>query len=104
MVVCDLHIVGSAVMPSETEPPLIIDSDAVSLTVTPQRFQPIARNFSEIGKLTSCIELPELSASNSLDISETRDDFVVIKLLRLPRAKAFNHVRIAYYASRTAAM
>ena len=45
----NLHIVGAAFTEYEAEPPLLVDADAVlSLAISRERFEPIARRNTQI--------------------------------------------------------
>ena len=49
MVIHDLHVVGVIVLPAETDPPLIIDPDAVPvLAVACKRLEPVPGRHPEI--------------------------------------------------------
>jgi hypothetical protein len=53
VVVDDLHVLGVAILPDETDPVLIVDPDAVLTTPVPgQRFQPIAGKRRQIANLS----------------------------------------------------
>jgi hypothetical protein len=62
VIVHDLDVVSIAVSPAEADPPLIVDPDAVlSSTVAAESFQSVPRWYSEILKVHSGIQHPELA-------------------------------------------
>jgi hypothetical protein len=60
MIINDLHIVGTAILPPEANPPLRVDADAeLPLSITMQRLESIARQHSQRGQTIRRIEDPE---------------------------------------------
>jgi len=58
MVVTDLDLAGIGSIPSEAEPPLVVDPDGMSSgQVSLERFETIAWRHPKIGKLSSGIQL-----------------------------------------------
>jgi len=69
MVINNFDIVRVAFVPSEANPPLVIDSDApLSFPITMQPLEPVARRNSKVLDLRCSIEHPKLSKRHSLDI------------------------------------
>ncbi len=65
MVVRDLYLVCSIILPNEANTILIIDSDTVlTLPVTCQSFQMIARWHTKIVQINRCLNLIELAKCN----------------------------------------
>ena len=68
MVVDDLDITCVAVPPFETDPPLLIDANAVlSLPASRQRFKPVGRRNPQIINGGAAIQHPQLAEGNLLD-------------------------------------
>jgi hypothetical protein len=62
MVIDDLYVVGAISAPNKTDPPLIIDADAVlPSAATPQSLQPVSRRDTQIGKGVGIIDHIQLS-------------------------------------------
>jgi hypothetical protein len=58
MVVCDLNFVGIAILPTETDAKLIVDSNAVlPFAATTQSFQSIARRNRQFGAVLDLVDL-----------------------------------------------
>jgi len=69
MVIHDLDAVGIPILPEETNPPLIVDPDAVlAFAVTLQSLKTVGRWCLQIFKGTSPLEHPEFSKSHPLNI------------------------------------
>jgi hypothetical protein len=69
MVVNDPDIIGCSVMPSKTDPPLLIDADAVlPPPIALQRFEPIAGRYAEIVQRSGLIQHTQLTQSSRLDL------------------------------------
>jgi hypothetical protein len=63
MVINDFHVFGAAREPSEAEPPLPVDADAVlALPVAFQRLEAIARLNPQVVEPAGDFELPKLAA------------------------------------------
>jgi hypothetical protein len=68
VVIHDLNIISISRAPTETDPPLLVDSDAVlTFSVSFESFQSISRRYPEVVEDRGCIEHPEFSKRNSLD-------------------------------------
>jgi hypothetical protein len=66
MVVAYLYFDGIRSLPTEADPPLVIDPDGVPAgAVSLKSFKPVARRDSEIRKLSSGIKLDELSQGDT---------------------------------------
>jgi hypothetical protein len=74
MVIHDLHIVRSGECPTETDPELIVDPDAIlARPVAPQRLQPIPWRHAKILKLPGDLQLSKLPSRRRFDICESFD-------------------------------
>jgi len=68
VVIRDFHIMHVAVMPFETNPPLIIDTDAaLAFARRRQLFQAIGWRNTQIIQRLRVIQHPQLAEGNSLD-------------------------------------
>jgi hypothetical protein len=69
MIVGDFDVPCCAVVPHKAEPPLIVDADAVlTLTISAQNFQTVARRRAEIVELTRGIQRQKLRADPALKL------------------------------------
>jgi len=74
MVISNLDIEGIAVLPAETNPVLVIDSDAVlSGTISLQGLQTVRRRRCQIAKLLRAIDLNQAAYYDRGDLLETPD-------------------------------
>ena len=72
----DLRWTDSTFRPFETNPPLIVDSDAVlALSISLQRFKTIARQDGEISELNGGFQAVQLQARRALATGERLDTF-----------------------------
>ena len=69
VVVDDLHVFGVAILPDETDPVLIVDSDAVlSAAIAREGFQPIAGKCRQVSKFAGSVELLQLPLRHASDL------------------------------------
>ncbi|AOW93857.1 hypothetical protein BFN03_17570 [Rhodococcus sp. WMMA185] len=69
VVVGDFHIAGAARGPDETDPPLIVDSDAVlPLTVSYQLFQPVTWRNAKVVDVVRGVEDQQFPVCRSLNL------------------------------------
>jgi hypothetical protein len=69
MIVGDFDVPCCAVVPHKAEPPLIVDADTVlTLTISAQNFQTVARRRAEIVELTRGIQRQKLRADPALKL------------------------------------
>jgi hypothetical protein len=69
MGVYDLDPEGFAVPPRETDPPLIVDADAVlALPMARQSFEPVAGRLAQIVEPLGCIERQQLGPGALLNL------------------------------------
>jgi len=72
MVVNDFDLVHVAAIPTKTDTPLVINTNAVlPLAPSLQGFQTISRGHSEIREAPRLVEIEELPSCSSLDCTET---------------------------------
>jgi hypothetical protein len=68
MVIDDLDVKGTAVFPTETYPPLIVDPDApLACTIAGKLFQPIARRNAKEVKGGGTVQLLQFALCNTLN-------------------------------------
>lgn len=68
MVVADLNLAGIRSLPTEANPPLVVNPYGVSpRAVALESPEPVAGRNPEIGKLSGCIELDKLAKGNAGD-------------------------------------
>jgi len=69
MIVCDLHLVGIALMPCKAHPPLIVDAYGVlPFSFSFEFLQPVARWRTEVLYGLGVIQHPQLSKCGLLDV------------------------------------
>jgi hypothetical protein len=93
VVVNDLYIIGVAILPTETNAPLVIDTDTILAAPSTFEFlQSIARRYSQIGQCLSGVQRDELSQHTSEKICRKPPDWLAAEqALRVPIREAFNH-------------
>ena len=74
VVINDFNVVRAAVCPTETEPVLVVDADAVFTgSITAQCFQAVPRWNPQVVEPAGDLELPQLAAGHSLEGLKARD-------------------------------
>jgi len=92
MVVNNLYVFRCALPPAKTDPPLIVDPDAVlTFSVTRQRLESVSWNCRDVFQLFSVIEHPEFPPCHLLDVGELVAAVATEKLLGFPAAEGPNH-------------
>lgn len=92
MVVHDLNVVGIPVAPNKADTPLIVDPNAVlSLSVSVERFQPIARRRCQVPQISGNIQLAQLPLSYPLESLKPFYMLPGMKPFRLPRPERLDH-------------
>ena len=101
MVIHNFHFVRAR-FPAEADPPLIVDADAVLSGATAfQRFQPVARRHPQVLQLRCRVQLQQLPAGGSLDVSWQPSRHRALEyLLRLRTCEVFNHLATERNATR----
>lgn len=101
MIVHDFNIKNISILPAKTNPPLVIDADAVlSFTVTFQGFQPVAGRDLEVLQPLCLMQEQELASGDTLNGPEPWHVLVVEQGLGPGVAEGADHYRSAYYAKR----
>jgi hypothetical protein len=106
VVIHDFYIVRIAVNPSETDAPLVIDTDTVlTFTVAAQSFKPVAWWCKQVLKRLGRVNVIQLAPRRSLERLETPDKPVVKKRFSILVMKGFYHLHTilaiaCYYVKR----
>jgi hypothetical protein len=80
MIINDLNVEGVAVLPHETNPPLVIDTDTVlPLAIAFQRFESISRRRRQVLQFACSVKLPQFALGHAFDCPETADALTAIK-------------------------
>ena len=92
MIVHDLNILGSAIVPAETDPPLIIDPDAVlPRAIASKSFKAIARRHTEIVERIRRMHHQQLSKRDTLNDAEPPGVAAQKQCFRMGTSKAPDH-------------
>jgi len=92
VIVRDFDEVGVAITPSKTDPPLVINANAVlSLAFAAKPFQSVARKHTENSKIIRRVEHIELPKSRALDGAKLPAGLAMKKPLSLIAAERFDH-------------
>jgi hypothetical protein len=93
VVIHDFDVVGVTTSPSEADPPLVVDPDAVlALPITPQQLQPVARWDPQVVQPVSSVQHPELPQGHSLYVNPEASGRVSREQpLGVPIAEALDH-------------
>jgi len=92
VIVNNLDVECISALPGKTEPPLVVDANAVLAGAIPfQMLQTIARGRSEIAKFDGAVQLPQLPPSDLFDGRKSRDSLTAVKLLRVSTTKRPDH-------------
>lgn len=68
MIVDNFNVKRVSIFPQEANPPLVIDPNAVlPLTISTQRFEPVARRGGQIAQFRRRVELSQLPQSGPFD-------------------------------------
>ena len=92
MIIHNFDRIRSIVFPDKTNPPLIIDSNAVlTLAVAMQAFQPVTREPGQVGQCSGLIKPVQAAFCLCLDTVKSPYPLTFIKLLRILASKSLNH-------------
>jgi hypothetical protein len=93
VVIHDLYIMGVAAPPSETDPPLVVDPDAVlPLPISPQPLESVPGRDPQVVQPLGGIKHPELPQGHPLHIrSKPPDGVPREQLLGIPISEALDH-------------
>jgi hypothetical protein len=70
VILADLYLVSAVGTPDEADPPLVVDADAVlSVPVSPEQLEPIARRASEVLEARGGIDHEKLPVGLALHVS-----------------------------------
>jgi len=92
MVINNFDIFRTSLGPTEANPELPVDSNAVlTLAITMQRLQHIAGRYFKIIQLTCSLELPNLPQGNALEIDKASNAATACQLLGILTLKRYDH-------------
>jgi hypothetical protein len=92
VIIHDLDVLSSRLLPAKAEPELIVDSDAVLAgAIALQGLQSISRRNAQIVEPLRNLKLTNLSPSNGCDPSKPRDALATGKSRRIAAPKRLNH-------------
>ena len=92
MVIHDFHVVGVTLPPDKTDPPLVVNADAVlALPVTPQALQAVAGRGGKVAELGGAIQLSQLALGDPLDPLIPPHPAAGMEMLGVWGAKGFDH-------------
>ena len=100
MVIDDFAITGVAILPAETDAPLVVDPDApLSGTIAAQCFQAVPRRSSEEVETRGAMKLFQLALCSSLGVQrQLGRESAVKELFRFFAGKGCNHGEIVALA------
>ncbi|GAA5170528.1 hypothetical protein GCM10023342_04050 [Modicisalibacter zincidurans] len=92
MVINNFDVFRTSLGPSEANPELPVDSDAVlTLAITRQWLQHIPGRYSKIIQLACSLELPNFPQGNSLKVDEASDSASACQLLCILTLERYDH-------------
>ena len=92
MIVHDLNILGSAIVPAETDPPLIIDPDAVlPRAIAREPFEAVTRRYTEIVERIRRMHHQQLSKRDTLNDAKPPGVAAQKQGFRMGTSKAPDH-------------
>src|SRR6266542_6079370 len=96
VVIDNLDFVRIAPLPSKTDPPLVVDANAVlAQSITRQLFEPVARRHTQVIQRGRCVELDELPERDSVNRRrQLPDGLPVEETLRVLVPEAADHLGI----------
>jgi hypothetical protein len=96
MIVNDLDIVCTSILPTETKPVFFVDPDAVlPFPIAYQGLKTIARRDREIPKTSNRCQLRQLTFCHGVDAGRKSPRCTaLIELSRIPASKAYNHLTL----------
>jgi hypothetical protein len=93
MVVDDLDIVRVTVLPTETDTPLVVYTDAVlALAIATQRLKPVTRRNQQVLKCPRPVEVEQLPSCLTLDHPEPRHQLIPKKQGGVAVAERTDHI------------
>jgi len=98
MIVNDFHVMRAIFAPFEADSPLPVDPNAiVSLSISAQDFQSIARKTCQVLQASCAIQGLEAAFRLSSETSESADSTTKVKRLGVFVAKISNHFPLALF-------
>jgi hypothetical protein len=91
MVVDDLDILGAS-LPPKTNPPLVVDADAVLPTaISPQCLQAVSRRGPQVVQLSGGSQHAKFTSRHPLDSGETPNGSIIGECFGVPTAETLDH-------------
>ncbi len=88
----NFDIFGCSIDPNETNPPFVVDSDAVlSLPISRQRFEMVVRRAAQILQPLGGIDHVELAQRDSAKTLKAANEFTAMERFAIPITKASDH-------------
>jgi len=95
MIIHNLHVQRIGPSPAETDPPLIIDADAVlSLPFSLESLQAVSGRGSKVTQLHSAVQLAQFPAGGPLERDKARHALAQVEFLGIAAAKGPDHLCI----------
>jgi hypothetical protein len=95
MIIHNLHVKRIGPSPAETDPPLIINADAVlSLPFSLESLQAVSGRGSKVAQLHTAVQLAQFSAGLPLERDKTRYALALVEFLGIAAAKGPDHTLI----------
>jgi hypothetical protein len=93
VIVDDPDVVGIAILPAETDPPLLIDPNAMLSRSAPLEFlESITGRDAEVLKLLGGVDEDELAEHRAMELSREAPDRLAVKqAFRVPVREALDH-------------
>jgi hypothetical protein len=95
MIIDDFDVLRARIGPSETDPELVVDPDAVlSIPVALKSFQTISRRDAKVVQSPCDLQLPKLAPGNSGKIGKTLNRIAFGQGRCMGTSEVLNHMRI----------
>jgi hypothetical protein len=93
MIIHDLNVFRRPVAPTETDSPLVVDSDTVlPLSVTSQQFESVSRHCRHVLQHSRIIQHSEFTPCHILNIAASPASLALKQLLSLLAAEGSDHM------------
>jgi hypothetical protein len=105
VVINNFDLVGVSIAPHETDPPLIVNANAVlTLSISVQRLQPVARRSGQVAQLRCAIELPQFSTSHAFNCPKAPAGHPLMQSAGLRTTERLDHLAVYYGARLTSSV
>ena len=93
MIIDNFNSGWSAGTPNEANAPLVVDPNTVlAFAVAFERFESVARRYSQIIQACCQLQLPQLAAGNGFDIGEAPNPLSGVQCFSLAAPEELDHV------------